>query len=260
MKDPSLDPQLGAVGIALNTTASILNPFGDRLRHRPTHTAFCWDGKPKKDKGRAAKPSNYHEGRQLYCELLTEAIGTVHFTPEYEADDAVASYAFQLSAKPDVEQVYVVSGDKDLEQVVSEKVAVYSTNEKCLLSMAAILEYWHIKDPRQVSVALAILGDSADLVPGIRMWGRKKVKKLFEGVKETDDLVTVVDHVSSFMNPEQRQIFTEGLELTLLDVGIRVPEPTPIVIGGREAFQRLDLSRIWRAFNVGGPEDGVDEI
>jgi 5'-3' exonuclease len=239
------------IQLAVQSVISLLSPLSNKLADTPTHLLFCWDGRvAKRDKGRAPKTPAYLEGKQLLGEILTECFGAANAYPEGEADDAVATAAKQLELLNDTKTIYIVSGDKDLQQLVSDKIAYYSLNEKSILNWTHICQKWHVKHPAQVAIALAIIGDSGDKISGVKGWGTKRVTKIFEQVVESMDLDTVYRLVESKMNPEQTRQFEESLDLTLLLTEVpNLPDPSPIVIGGRKLLEDMGWD-LWRQLEV----------
>lgn len=229
-QDPLFTGGAGAALIAARSVLSILNPLSKYgLPERPTHLCFCWDGRAKRDKGRAPKPQAYVDGRETTKQLLTVMLGAAHAFPEFEADDAAATLVHRAHVDQDVSRAYVVSGDKDLLQVITRKVGYYSLNEKCVLPISSVLAKWKVKHPSQIAIALAILGDPGDMVCGIKGWGIKKVEKIFQNITADMPLAQIADQVCSTMTPEQFRDFADSLELTLLARDVpNLPEPAPI--------------------------------
>ena len=106
------------------------------------------------------------------AEEALRALGvTVWAMREFEADDALATAALRWSG--DVEQVVILSPDKDLMQcVVGDRVVSYNRRERKLYDEAGVVEKFGIP-PVSIPDYLALVGDSADGVPGIAGWGAK---------------------------------------------------------------------------------------
>jgi 5'-3' exonuclease len=212
---------------ALQTTFSLLNRDVDRVGSRIDRTLFCWDGQHGRDKGdRTEKPKAYFETRITFQDLLTSLIGTNHATaPNNEADDTVASAAEQSQA----DDIYIVSGDKDLMQLQSDRVHYFCLNAKAVLSRPCILTKFGVKHPRQIAIAQAVLGDRIDNIPGIKGWGPAKVKTLFRVITEKMTFQQALDAIERQIPDEHLEAFYSSLERTLLDVGLSgLPEPAPL--------------------------------
>ena len=168
------------VEIGAKMMLGLLDPHGTKIGERIDQMLFCWDGQPKRDKQRPNKPLGYKDGQKQFIQAMKDLFGGVHCCPpQHEADDAVATHIYKAS---DHERIYVVSGDHDLQQLAAPNVLIYDLNCGAVLSRKFILDRWNVLRPCQICIALAVLGDSGDNVPGIRGWGPKKVKELFKVV------------------------------------------------------------------------------
>jgi DNA polymerase-1 len=120
--------------------------------------------------------------RQLpYVRRLFEALRTpVVEVPGYEADDVLATLVEQALRHEDLD-VVVVSGDKDLLQLVGPRVRVLSvlgrTGERVMYDEAKVRERWGVA-PAQIADVLALMGDSIDNIPGVKGVGEKTAVKL----------------------------------------------------------------------------------
>lgn len=106
------------------------------------------------------------------AEDALEAIGVVVWRNiEFEADDAIAAAAVKWV--DDVDQVIICSPDKDLCQaVIADRIVTYNRREQKMLDEAAVVEKFGIH-PESIPDYLALVGDTADAVPGLPGWGAK---------------------------------------------------------------------------------------
>ncbi len=126
-----------------------------------------------------------------YIKELVHAMKIPCFeTQGIEADDIIAS-----SAKILEEQGYnvvVVSGDKDLLQLVNERTVMWDPMKNKVMDIVAVKEKYNVK-PTQLLDCYALMGDSSDNVPGVPGIGPKTAEKLInqhqslEGVYEALD-------------------------------------------------------------------------
>jgi len=146
---------------------------------------------------RAAMPDDL--ARQLpYVRRLFEALRTpVVEVQGYEADDVLATMVEQALKIPDLE-IVIVTGDKDLLQLVGPRVKVLSvlgrTGEKVVYDEAKVRERWGV-DPPQIADVLALMGDSIDNIPGVKGVGEKTAVKLigqFGSVEKLYENLTLV--------------------------------------------------------------------
>lgn len=101
-----------------------------------------------------------------------ESIGVVVWRNiEFEADDALAAAAVRWA--DDLDRVVILSPDKDLAQaVVSDRIVTYSRREQKMYDEAGVVAKFGIH-PESIPDYLALVGDSADGIPGLPGWGAK---------------------------------------------------------------------------------------
>ncbi len=111
-------------------------------------------------------------GQFLLADQMFSALGlTLWDMIEFEADDAMAAAAHRW--KDDVEQVVILSPDKDMAQcVVDDRVVSYDRRNEKMYDRAAVIEKFGVL-PESIPDYLALVGDSADGVPGLPGWGAK---------------------------------------------------------------------------------------
>jgi 5'-3' exonuclease len=106
-------------------------------------------------------------------ELLAAAGFTVWPMVDHEADDALAAAAALAEGDGRVEQVLIVTPDKDLGQCVrGTRVVQYDRRKDEVIDEAAVTAKFGVP-PTSVADYLALVGDSADGYPGLPGWGAK---------------------------------------------------------------------------------------
>lgn len=115
------------------------------------------------------------------AERASRALGMVTWSMiEYEADDALATFAARAADDPSVEQVRICSPDKDLCQCVrGSRVVLYDRRQRKACDVDGVRERLGVA-PEQVPSLLALVGDTADGIPGIPRWGEKSAAKLLQ--------------------------------------------------------------------------------
>ena len=97
---------------------------------------------------------------------------------EFEADDALATAAHRLAADPAVERVLITAVDKDLCQcVIGDRVVCWDRFKDHALDEAGVIAK-HGVPPASIPDLLALVGDTADGIPGIPGWGKSSAAKL----------------------------------------------------------------------------------
>jgi DNA polymerase-1 len=115
--------------------------------------------------------------------------------PGVEADDVIGTLARR--AEDAGMEAVIVSGDKDLLQLVSDRVRVYDPSKGdagIWYTPNEVRERFGVEPERVIDV-LALMGDASDNVPGIRGIGEKTATKLLETYGSLDDLYQHVDEV-----------------------------------------------------------------
>ena len=108
------------------------------------------------------------------AEQAIESLGIVVWPMvEFEADDALASIACRLADAAIVDQVIICSPDKDLAQVVQgDRIVCLDRRRSTVLDEEGVIAKFGVA-PASIPDYLALMGDSADGVPGIPRWGSK---------------------------------------------------------------------------------------
>jgi len=115
--------------------------------------------------------------KQYLEEMFIRQISVEH----NEADDLI-SYYCQISEN---EQIIIFSGDRDLSQLISKNVSIYSPNTKKMYKFGDRIKLNDIEVPHEnVKVCKIIMGDKSDNIDGIHYLGEKTMVKLFPEVLE----------------------------------------------------------------------------
>lgn len=134
------------------------------------------------------------EDLKLQFELAERAVSALGIVvwpmDEFEADDAIATAALRWMDDPEVEQVVICSPDKDLAQVVSgNRVVSLDRRREVALDEEGVAAKFGVP-PRSIPDYLALVGDSADGIPGVPRWGAKstaQVLQTFEHIEKIPD-------------------------------------------------------------------------
>ena len=108
------------------------------------------------------------------AERAAHALGAVSWGMiEFEADDALGTAAARFARSDQVKQVVICSPDKDLTQCVrGSRVVCLDRRRKQTLDEAGVKEKFGVP-PASIPDWLALVGDTADGIPGIPRWGEK---------------------------------------------------------------------------------------
>ena len=158
---------------------------------------------------------------------VLEALGIPALcVPGFEADDLLATIARQTEELGG--ECYVVSGDKDCRQLITNRVKVYNVRKDLVYDAEALAADWGIK-PSQVVDFQALVGDPVDNVPGIALIGPKLARDL---LVKYGTLEEILAHAAELSGERRRQNLIEGRERVLLSrqlvrLDVHVPVRVP---------------------------------
>jgi DNA polymerase-1 len=183
-------------------TAMLINVLRDE---RPSHIAVAFDRSEPTFRheqwveykaNRRETPTDFKGQLSLIFEVL-DALGIPRLSvPGYEADDLIATLATQAAG--DGMNVLIVTGDRDVLQLVSDNVTVLMTrrgiSEMTRFTPAAVIEKYGLT-PAQYPDFAALRGDPSDNLPGIPGVGEKTAAKWVAEYGTLSALVDKVDQV-----------------------------------------------------------------
>ncbi|AIA29893.1 DNA polymerase I [Leptospirillum ferriphilum YSK] len=213
-----------------------------------------------------------------YIERLIRGIGVpLLSTDGYEADDTIAALALKWLNHHDRTNVpchvVVLSSDKDLLTLVSDRVWVYDPMTKKVLGPSDVREKWGV-EPWQIPDLLALTGDTADNIPGVPGIGQKTAAKLLgnQGTIDTlyEDLDNVVPERIRTLLREHRERVFRNKKVTVLHSDLALSlEPESLSLSPpdmdslKSLLQELEapglLSRVHRTLELREPSLAREE-
>jgi DNA polymerase I len=155
----------------------------------------------------------------------------------FEADDVLATMA-RLCDEGGA-NCYIVSGDKDCRQLITDRVAVYNIRKNQVYDAAALRADWGI-GPDQVVDFQSLVGDKIDNIPGVAGIGPKTAQQLLETYGTLDN---ILEHAAEIPGSKGKKLL-ESREIALLSRQlVRLDTQVPIVPD-------------WDASRVGGMDQG----
>jgi DNA polymerase I len=172
-----------ARGVPVSHVAVLLDPPGKTFRHALSDSYKT---------NRPVLPDDFKEQLAQLPEA-TEAFNVSTMRqPNFEADDLIATYA--TAAERDGHLVTIVSSDKDLMQLVSERVTLYDPVKKESFDIDAVLKRYGVLPSQMVDVQ-ALAGDTVDNVQGVPGIGMKTAASLIAQFGSLDALYERIDEV-----------------------------------------------------------------
>ncbi len=165
--------------------------------------------------------------------------------PGYEADDIICTIA-KKAASQNI-NVFVLSGDKDMMQVVGNGIKIYDPMKDLIIDENHIKERFGVP-PERLSEIMAITGDAIDNIPGVKGIGEKTAKEL---LLKAGSLEKLLDHPEKIDKKRLRKMIEDNIEnikisktLATIDTNI------PVDINSQEiAIKEPDWSYLLRLFS-----------
>ena len=140
-----------------------------------------------------------------------KALAMPQFRKEgYEADDLIGSLARQ--ARDAGHPVLIMTGDKDLMQLVDDKISLYDGMKDKHIGPQQVLERFGVTPDRVIDV-LALAGDSSDNVPGVQGIGVKTAAQLVQDFGGVEEILTAADTIKQ---KARRERLIAGHDMALL--------------------------------------------
>ena len=209
-------------------------------REKPTHLAVAFDPPggtfrnelyPAYKGTRPPTPQLIIDALEPLTELVQAMNIPVLMIKGFEADDVIGSMALR-SAREGVD-VYMVTPDKDYGQLIAEHIFQYKPGKAGgddeVIDRTAICEKWGIMDPVQIIDMLAICGDTADNVPGVKGVGEVGAGKLVSKYGSIENIYAHLDELT----PRLQAQFEEarghiGLSKELVTIKTDIPLATTL--------------------------------
>ena len=188
-------------GLPTNATFGFVQMLLRVLKeHRPDYLAVIFDSKAPTFRTEVYK--EYKANRPAMPESLAPQIPYIKKIIEgyrialleregYEADDLIGTVAKRLEPEVDV---VIVTGDKDLLQLVSNRIQVYDSMKEKRFGVEEVIERFGVS-PEQVVEVMGLAGDAIDNIPGIPGIGEKTAIQLIKTYGSIDNLLTHVEEI-----------------------------------------------------------------
>lgn len=196
----------GATFGFINTLESVIREF------RPDYLVACLDVK-RDELERTEELETYKAHRESMPEELVMQIDTImkvldgYRIPKYkkagqEADDVIATFATKFSNDADEEiEVFVITGDKDLAQLVDEKINIALLGKgdknsafKQIKTDEDVVEYLGVT-PDKIPDLFGLMGDKSDGIPGVAGIGPKNGVKLITAYGNLEGIYENIDEI-----------------------------------------------------------------
>ncbi len=208
------NPRYTSQGLNTSAIFGFVNMLQDLLkRENPSHIAICFD--PKGGTFRHEMYAEYKAGREEtpedirravpYIKRIAEAYNiAVLEVPGFEADDVIGTLS--LLAQKQGFTTYMVTGDKDFGQLVSQSVKIYRPNSGGgyeIMGEKEVCEKFGIERADQVIDMLALMGDKVDNIPGCPGVGEVTAAKL---IRQFDNVENLINNTSQLKGALKKKV------------------------------------------------------
>lgn len=254
----SKNPRINSKGFNTSAIYGFTNTLFEIIRkEKPTHLGVCFDVAGPTDRhvefveykaNREAMPEDIKASIPIIKDMLRNGFNIPVLEVEgYEADDVIGALAKQ--AEKEGYTTYMVTPDKDYGQLVSENIFMYKPAYKGngfdILGVKEICEKWDIDDPITVIDILAMMGDSADNIPGIPGVGEKTAIKLLKEYGTLENVLENADEIKGKLGEKirankEQALVCKMLTTIILDVPINFQEKD-LLIEGRNSEKLSEI-------------------
>ncbi len=183
-----------------------------------------------------------------------------------EADDVIGTLCRQGAAAN--MQVLVSTGDKDMAQLVNDDVTLVNTMTGSVLDRDGVKKKFDVY-PEQIIDYLALVGDSADNIPGVPKVGAKTAARWLNQHGSVSEIVAHADEITGKVGESLREnlqqlelsqkLATIRLEVELPQLPTELKRSTPDVATLRSLFQRLEMRQFLRQLDKDNQPDASSE-
>src|SRR5512139_2330402 len=183
----------------------------------------------------------------------------------YEADDVIGTVAKGLASEADV---VIVTGDKDILQLVDDHITVYDTMKEKRFGSGEVIERFGVP-PEQVVEVMGLTGDAIDNIPGVPGIGEKTAIPLIQRFGSIENLLLHLEEIPQKKLREKlethgelarisRQLATirtdVPLSYRLEDLALSPPDPKTL----KDVFRELEFSKFLKELPEGKNVSGRD--
>ncbi len=241
----ALPPLTNSKGQPTGAVYGVINMLNKLVEeYKPEKIAVVFDAKGKTFRNdmyeayKANRPPMPDDLRSQIAPLheLVEALGfPMVVVPGVEADDVIGTYARQATEQG--VDTLISTGDKDLAQLVNPHVTLINTMNNLVLDEAGVVEKFDVP-PSAIIDYLALMGDTADNIPGVPKVGPKTAAKWLKQYETLDNLVAHAEEIKGKVGeslrdnldqlPLSRELTTikcdVALDHVIADLGMREPQ------------------------------------
>lgn len=210
--------------------------------------------------GRQKTPPELSEQFPFLRELLDAYNIRTYELENYEADDIIGTLATQ--AEKEGFHVVIISGDRDLTQLTSDRIHVHVTKKGITDMERYTPQHVHEKyglTPAQIVDLKGLMGDASDHIPGVPGIGEKTALKLLKEYGTVENVLASIEHLSGKKLKENLQTYREQALLSKQLATIHRDVPLTLSLD-ELAWESYDSERVAALFQELGFISLMDKI
>ena len=266
----ALPPLTNSKGEATGAIVGVINMLRKMIAdYQPRHIAVVFDAPGGSfrneiyDQYKANRPPMPDDLREQIAPLhrIVRAMGLpLLIESGVEADDVIGTLATRASAQG--MSTLISTGDKDMAQLVDANTTLINTMTNVVMDREGVVEKFGVT-PEQIIDYLALVGDSADNIPGVPKCGPKTAVKWLAEYRSLDELMARADEIKGKIGeslrasldhlPLSRDLATIRRELTLdVEPGDLTPAD-PDSESLRTLYQQIESRRLLESVEKAPP-------
>jgi DNA polymerase I len=279
----SKNPRISSKGFNTSAIYGFTNTLFEIIRkEQPTHLGVCFDVSGPTERhiqfteykaNRDEMPEDIRSAIPIIKDLLKNGFNIPVIGIEgFEADDVIGALA--KMAEKDGYTTYMVTPDKDYGQLVSENIFMYKPAYKGngfdIMGVPEICAKWDIEDPLTVIDILAMMGDTADNIPGIPGVGEKTAIKLLKEYGTLENILDNGDKIKGKLGEKIRDnkdqaLMCKMLTTIILDIPGLTFDPKDLELGEKnneklsEIFNELEFRTLGKRILGSDFKEGTQE-
>src|SRR4030066_2496258 len=221
-----------ATGFPTNAIFGFTNMLLKVLREKkPDYFAIVFDSPVPTERHKTYEAYKAHrpsmpDELKLQIQPIKEIINAFNISnieiEGYEADDVLGTIA--KKAEKEGLDVYIITSDKDINQILSPKIKTYDTMKDKITEEKDVVERFGV-EPSRFPEIIALMGDASDNIPGVHGIGEKTAVSL---LKEFGSLDNLIKNYSRIKKPKLKEAISENIEniklsLKLATIDTNVP-------------------------------------
>lgn len=181
-----------------------------------------------------------------YIKKIIEAYGVkMYEVPGYEADDVIGTIAHKIADSDPNARVYMITPDKDYGQLVTDRIHILRPEKGAIfneLGPEEVAQKHELSSPSQIIDFLALVGDTADNVPGVANIGPKTASKL---LNKYENIEGIYENIEQIRGKQKENLIAGKEQLKLSRELVIIEKEVPMTFDVKEMEKKaMDYQKL----------------